>query len=235
MNPSTLDVPSPVSDVGHDTRERLLEAGLEIFAARGFQDASLRQICAHAGTNSAAVNYHFGSKKAFYAEVLVTSHRRAVASRRMPRLADDPQHPERVFRSWIRWFLELLLVQEASSPLGQLMAREMFAPTEALEELARRSVLPIYRTVRELIEVLVADPSDPTPIDHLSLERMVNSVMGQVLFYKHAQPAVTILRSLMEPDASSHEPPGADLDRLAQHITDFSIAGLRTGRFGDLA
>ena len=51
------------------TRDRLL-AGAEIeFAEHGFDGASLRGITATAGTNLAAVNYHFGSKEGLFREV----------------------------------------------------------------------------------------------------------------------------------------------------------------------
>ena len=44
------------------TKERILTAAEALFAQRGFEGASLRQLTAAAGVNLAAVNYHFGSK-----------------------------------------------------------------------------------------------------------------------------------------------------------------------------
>lgn len=44
------------------TQERILAAAEALFAQRGFDGASLRQLTAAAGVNLAAVNYHFGSK-----------------------------------------------------------------------------------------------------------------------------------------------------------------------------
>ena len=45
------------------TKERILGAAESLFAQRGFDGASLRQLTAAAGVNLAAVNYHFGSKE----------------------------------------------------------------------------------------------------------------------------------------------------------------------------
>ena len=50
------------------TRGKLLVAAGEIFAEKGFRDATIAEICRQAGTNIAAVNYHFGSKEALYRE-----------------------------------------------------------------------------------------------------------------------------------------------------------------------
>lgn len=47
-----------------ETVERILDAAEVLFAERGFAETSLRTITSTAGVNLAAVNYHFGSKKA---------------------------------------------------------------------------------------------------------------------------------------------------------------------------
>lgn len=211
-----------------DTRQRLLDAGTIEFAERGL-DASIRQICARAGANQAAVNYHFGSKQKFYAEVLVGCHQRAVAKRPMPRLADGPERPRQVFRRWVRWMLELLLVEGTGTPLGQLMARELCQPSAAFDELVRRSILPLHQALSEIIEALIG------PVDALTLRLHVNSVLGQCLVYKHAEEAVKRLDALngidiVPPDLVQ---PAAKLDALARHIAAFSLAGLSRQRLSE--
>lgn len=47
-----------------ETVERILDAAEQLFAEKGFAETSLRLITSRAGVNLAAVNYHFGSKKA---------------------------------------------------------------------------------------------------------------------------------------------------------------------------
>jgi len=47
-----------------DTMTRILDTAEVLFAERGFAETSLRNITSKAGVNLAAVNYHFGSKKA---------------------------------------------------------------------------------------------------------------------------------------------------------------------------
>lgn len=53
-----------------DTQKRILDAAEELFAARGFGGASLRDIVAEAGVHLGAVNYHFGSKRQLFGAVL---------------------------------------------------------------------------------------------------------------------------------------------------------------------
>lgn len=53
-----------------DTKHRILDAAERLFAERGFDATSLRQVTAMAGTNLAAVNYHFGTKASLLAAVV---------------------------------------------------------------------------------------------------------------------------------------------------------------------
>ena len=46
------------------TADRILDAAEQLFAEQGFSETSLRAITHRASVNLAAVNYHFGSKKA---------------------------------------------------------------------------------------------------------------------------------------------------------------------------
>ncbi len=52
-----------------DTKNRILDAAENLFAARGYHNTSLREITKTAGVNLAAVNYHFGSKDSLFEEV----------------------------------------------------------------------------------------------------------------------------------------------------------------------
>ena len=51
-----------------DTRERILAAAQKLFADKGFDATSVRDITTEAGCNVASVNYHFGGKESLYLE-----------------------------------------------------------------------------------------------------------------------------------------------------------------------
>ncbi len=55
------------------TRADLVEAAVEVFAAKGFEGASVREIARAANANLAAISYHFGGKEGLYREVLTQS------------------------------------------------------------------------------------------------------------------------------------------------------------------
>lgn len=51
------------------TRERIREVALSVFAERGFDGTSTREVCSRAGVNGAALNYHWRSKEALWVAV----------------------------------------------------------------------------------------------------------------------------------------------------------------------
>ena len=55
---------------GEDTRRRILDVALELFAADGFEGASTRSLAERAAVNLPAIQYYFGSKEGLYRAVV---------------------------------------------------------------------------------------------------------------------------------------------------------------------
>ena len=55
---------------GEDTRRRILETALDLFAAHGYEGASTRQIAEGAGVNLPAIQYYFGNKEGLYRAII---------------------------------------------------------------------------------------------------------------------------------------------------------------------
>src|ERR1700704_1902523 len=56
----------PPKNEGRATRDRLLDAALELFARPGFAATTVRQIAAAVGVRGTAIYGHFASKQAIY-------------------------------------------------------------------------------------------------------------------------------------------------------------------------
>jgi AcrR family transcriptional regulator len=197
------------------TRDVLLAAAAAVFAERGYRAATVRDICRQAGTNVAAVNYHFGDKSVLYLEVLRYAADRAF-DRHPIEIAGAPQAPpaERL-RAFVHGLLQRLLDPSPGAWHGKLMAREMIEPTAALDTVIAERIRPMADHVRALIRPLLG-PGTADPV----LRLCGSSIVSQCLFYAHCRPVLTRLF----PDQSL-EPPA--LARLADHITRFSVAALQ--------
>jgi AcrR family transcriptional regulator len=78
------------------TRAALLGAATELFAERGFERTTVRDIAAHAGVNQALLFRYFGSKDALYAAVMAGQGRELL----------ELEQPERLLETVLRRMLE---------------------------------------------------------------------------------------------------------------------------------
>jgi AcrR family transcriptional regulator len=74
------------NEAGHETRARLLDSAEQLFAERGLDAVSGRDITELADANPAAIHYHFGSKQDLIAAIL--ERRAAAVGRRREELLD---------------------------------------------------------------------------------------------------------------------------------------------------
>ncbi|MDP0489883.1 MAG: TetR/AcrR family transcriptional regulator [Verrucomicrobiota bacterium JB023] len=116
------------SEMKNETRERLLDAAEGLFAEKGFEAVSLRDITRTAGANVASVNYHFGSKEGLINEVM-KRHALPVNEERVRRLEgllEGEARPE--VREVIEAFLDPLIeriteADERRRLFGRFMGR----------------------------------------------------------------------------------------------------------------
>jgi len=202
----------------HDeTRQRVIQAAGEVFAECGFERATVREICSRAGANIAAVNYHFGDKIGLYTEVLkeaVCKHQRDDAVNEAQAAGD----PERALRLFVHGMFHRM--QEADRPAWymKVMMHELAQPTPALSEVVEHVIRPNSRVLYAIVgEILNRPPVDETT------RLCAASVIGQVVHQIHARPVLERLWPGLKSDAET-------FSRIADHITDFSLAALREFR-----
>ena len=210
---------SPVApdDASHaETHRQLLEAAGEVFAEVGFRDATVREICRRAGANVAAVNYHFGDKEKLYIEVLRYAQSKALAKYPpLLGLADDAP-PEEKLRAFVKSLLLRIFDKGPNSWHGKLMLREMIEPTAALDSLVEERIRPMAGLLWQIVgAILGCPPSDER------VRMCAFSVVSQCVFYHHCRPVMARLF----PEQQS--PDQADIERLADHITRFSLTAIK--------
>ena len=199
------------------TREKLLEVAGPIFADRGYQATTIREICAGARANVAAINYHFGDKLGLYTEVLQQSVR-AAQLLAVQNALDENTPPEEVLRALIRARLRSINGKNLPDWHSRLLAHEFAQPTPALRQLVDKLARPICKRLLALIGRMIGLPPND---DNTRLCAI--SVVGQVLAYVLPGPLlIEIWPGLkMTPE---------QVERIADHIADFSISYLQDFR-----
>jgi TetR/AcrR family transcriptional regulator, regulator of cefoperazone and chloramphenicol sensitivity len=204
------------------TRDKLLSAAAEVFAETGYDGAAVREICARAGTNIALVNYYFGDKLGLYTEVLQQS----VRVSHLDAIQGALEHkgtPEEILRAVIRARVRGIGAGGLANQQLRIVLHELGRPTPAVARVVKNIARPVYERVLALIgEIIGLAPDDE------KTRLCAHSVMGQIMLYAVARPFLTRLwpELKMTPE---------QLDRIADHIADFSLAYLHNAKAGNQA
>jgi AcrR family transcriptional regulator len=112
------------------TRGSIIKAAVHLFAEKGFQGASVRDIVVKARVNQAAINYHFKGKDGLYLEVLKTALEKLTE-----RAGSDPEKlqslsREEALRNFVSQQLRPLLFRDEMSRYIRLFAWESAHPSK---------------------------------------------------------------------------------------------------------
>lgn len=197
------------------TREQLLEIAGQVFAEKGFDRATSKEICRRARANPAAVNYHFGGIEPLYAEVVREAHNRLVTLDAISAAVAAKTNAKAKLRAVIELFIRALTGPASSSWVLRVMGREFVAPSPILDNLRQKEILPKAHILRTLVGELMGLDED-----HPAVARAAVSIMSPCFMLLVADRR-TIARAFpsfaLGPEAA---------DSLIAHFVRFALAGL---------
>lgn len=204
--------PRSVRSDGVQTRGQILQVAGRIFAEKGFERATSREICATAGTNMAAVNYHFGGKDGLYEAVLVEAHGQLVKLDDLEAIRQSGGNAQTQLRALIHLF-----VRRSSGPALpwglRVLLHELMAPSTHVPALLQQAVLPKIRIMMAMIAAVLGVPDD-----HPAAQRALACVVLPCIMLLIAPRDV--LRQALPALAS-------DSEALADDMTSYALAGLK--------
>lgn len=143
-----------------ETRERILDAAEQLFAAKGYHCTSLRSITATARANLAAVNYHFGSKDALLEAVL---RRRLLPLNELRAAAMDQVAAEAqrtggrpditdVLRAFIAPTVRFCCGEPGARHFSALIGRAMAEPDATVRDIFMQLIQPLISQLLTLMQ-----------------------------------------------------------------------------------
>jgi AcrR family transcriptional regulator len=202
---------------GQCVKERLLNEAEVLFAKKGYDAVSIREITSAAKCNLAAINYHFGNKQNLYLEVFrarwMPRAKRVQECFKKTLAAHDSPSPTVIARALAQAFLLGSLSDEERQRHHQLMARELSQPTEAFELLAEQVVKPFFKELAHTLSSVM-----PTGLGEEHLLLNILSIFAVVLYFNFARVAVTRITGRQYDSAFKAQ--------LVEHIVEFSLRGL---------
>jgi AcrR family transcriptional regulator len=196
-----------------NTKERILTAAEALFAQRGFEGASLRQLTAAAGVNLAAVNYHFGSKDHLVEQVF---KRRLdqLNGRRLAALKQITGQPETTLEDVLAAFIRPAL--DLSDDGGSLFMRVLARAFAEHDDTLRKFLSENYGHVMRQFTAEFA-----RMLPGLSKEELywrIDLVTGALT---HAMSGFGIIQRKSDVSEVVHR------EQTAAHLIRFAAAGLR--------
>lgn len=199
------------------TKERLLIEAERLFAEKGFEAVGVREITAAAETNTAAINYHFGSKQNLYMEVF---RQRWIprATQNFHMILELQQETdftiEHVIETFIRCFVEGPLSDHSERTIhSRLIHKELDTPTEAYEMVVKEVMAPFYEILISLIQRAMPGTSREKALFNCM------SIFGQMVFFSHVLP---VIERVLGPESMEDSFP-----KIFKHIYQFSVSGFK--------
>lgn len=203
---------------GRETKARLLKTACQVFSEKGFRDATVAEISHRSDANIAAINYHFGDKEHLYVEAWRSVCQEAMAL--YPFTEDAPN--QAIIKERLRGhILTLLNRMSDTSRLGmmhRMMMMELSNPTGLIDNVLREMMSPMRDNMQSLIRELLGPKA--TDADVLFCEVSVITQCRGMGFKKRNVPDLFDFTHVRE----------ASTETLADHITAFSLAGIKAIR-----
>jgi AcrR family transcriptional regulator len=131
-------------DAPSSTKARILTAAEEVFAAKGFEGASTREIAAAAGVNISSLHYHWESKETLYFAVFENTYDQIVGlvQASIPSSADDVAASRSVIDEAMGGLFDFF----ADHPnVPKLFVRRMLEADASTSEIERDILIPAWR------------------------------------------------------------------------------------------
>jgi AcrR family transcriptional regulator len=208
---STKAAVEPGGDAPRSTKVRILDAAEEVFAQRGFEGASTREIAARADVNISSLHYHWASKETLYVAVFrnvfarIMEHLESSITPLLghePARVDQPEVIDRIMRELFDFFA-------ARPTIPRLLLRRI-VETDALDHGLERDVLgPAWEHFTAWTRTAGLDDAAA----RLFMLTMHSVVMGYAL---DSAPYRAVLGGSVQ-DARLH-------DAIRQHVADLAHA-----------
>lgn len=212
---SRSDSSSPRERDDQTTRARLLEVAGQVFAEKGFDRTTGKEICERAGINTAAVNYYYGGIEGLYAAVIQEAHNRFVTHAAAVAAIADKTDARAKLEAILELIVRTLVGPALSSWVLRVIGREVVAPSAALATLRDTEFLPKTRIMKSIVSELMGLPEE-----HPAVARGCISVMA---------PCFLLLifdRDMLKRAFPNLGLGSEDAAALVRHMLQYALAGL---------
>ena len=179
------------------TRERLLEAAIDVFGRHGFDSATTRMIAKAANVNIAAIPYYFGGKGGLYQAVIdyIVAQIKKEAGGLLEHIGESTftqdtgrQQARELMQAVLERFINFIAGSKQGPRFARILLREQMFPSPAYDTIFDGFLQPLLNALSTLI-MAASGESDPRQATFRAM-----TLMGQVVIFRVARE--TIVRDL---------------------------------------
>jgi TetR/AcrR family transcriptional regulator, regulator of cefoperazone and chloramphenicol sensitivity len=132
-----------------DARQRLLAAGLRLFAQQGFSKTSTREVAEAANVNVASISYYFGDKAGLYRAAFMEPLGSPADD--IARFTQPGQSLAQALHAFFDGFIEPLRHGDKARLCMKLHFREMLEPTGLWQEEVAQGIAPLQEALATVL------------------------------------------------------------------------------------
>jgi len=172
---------------GADSRDRILECAGRLFAERGYNGVSMRDLAGAAKVNLGAINYHFGGKQSLYHETVrqliedIGPHFGPIIHQLRDDVAEAGEDRDLLSACTARFVRNLYVAVLGDRTLEWQMPfllREFHQPSREFSMILQDRINPMHDAVAGLVAAARhCDPKDP------AITILVHAFIGQIMSF----------------------------------------------------
>lgn len=167
------------------SRKKIINSAIILFAKKGFDSTSTREICNHAGVNLSLIPYYFKSKDGLYTNII-----ESIVDYGISFLSDDIAKLEllksmavdekiSLYKSILSTFANFIYSENVPASFIILMIKEQAVAHSKFSEIYSKRINILYKSLRKILASLLGKKENDK---NIIIE--VSAIIGQILSFK---------------------------------------------------
>lgn len=167
------------------SRKKIVNSAIVLFANKGFESTSTREICKHAGVNLSLIPYYFGNKDGLYTSIIesIINYGLTFLKDELEKVNEiaemNVEEKAELYRNLLLKYSDFLYSDNVPSSFVVLMIKEQAVSHSKFSEIYSQKIGILYKTLRKILaSILDKKENDKAVVFEVS------SIIGQILSFK---------------------------------------------------
>lgn len=178
------------------SRKKIINSAILLFAGKGFDSTSTREICKHAGVNLSLIPYYFGNKEGLYTNIIESIMNYGIAHLKeeivLAESVNEMSFQEKIllYRGLLEKYTEFLYSDNVPNSFVILMIKEQTNSNSKFCDIYAQKISVLYKALRKILASILNKKENDK---NIAFE--ISSIVGKILSFKFMDRATLSLLS----------------------------------------